>query len=59
MQAEHRDRFRLRVNDPVFRDPAFGIVAALLDQISFRLVFTNYFQGESAPAKSGFGGEDR
>ena len=45
-QTKHRDGFGLRVNDPVFRDAALGIVAPLVNQISFRLLFAHHFQGE-------------
>ena len=45
-QAKNRDGFGLRVHDPVFRDAALGIVAPLVNQISFRLLFAHHFQGE-------------
>ncbi len=45
-QPENRDGFRLRIDDPVFWHAAFGVVSALLYQVSFRLLFTDDFQGE-------------
>ena len=45
-QTENGDGFRLRVDDPVFRNAALGIVAPLLNQISFRFLFTHNFQSE-------------
>ena len=45
-QTKNGNGFRLRVDDPVFRDAALGIVAPLVNQISFRFLFTHDFQSE-------------
>src|SRR5271166_6811305 len=45
-QAEDRDGFRLRVDDPVFWDMGLGIVPPLVNQIPFRFLFANNFQSE-------------
>ena len=45
-QTENRDGFRLWVDDPVFRDAAFGIITSLINQVSFRFLFTDNFLSE-------------
>src|SRR5260370_14571456 len=45
-QPENGDRFRLRVNNPVFRNMGLGIIGAFVNQIPFRLIGADNFQGQ-------------
>jgi hypothetical protein len=46
VQSQHRNGFRLRINNPVLRHLRFRIVNALLKEIAFWLFRANDFQGE-------------
>jgi hypothetical protein len=45
-QAENGDRFRLRVDDPAFRNAALGIIAPFVNQIAFGLLLTHNFKSQ-------------
>ena len=45
-QPQNADRFRLRVNNPVFRNTPLGIVTAFFNEISFRFLFAHNLESD-------------
>ncbi len=45
-QTQNADRFRLRVNNLVFRNSPLGIVTAFFNEISFRFLFAHNLESD-------------
>src|SRR5207244_1965593 len=45
-QSEHGDGFRLRIDNPVFRNLGFRIISPFVNQIAFRLFGADDFQSQ-------------